>query len=81
MKKRLTTKSNELQSETRRGHASRPYNSAGRHLVRTSSEVTIIADQKLDKANLFYESKSPVEENGREYAFSSELSLTLTASK
>jgi len=25
MKKRLTAKSNELQSETRRGHASRPY--------------------------------------------------------
>ena len=40
MKKRLITKSNEVQSETRRGHASRPYNSAGRHLVRTSSNVT-----------------------------------------
>jgi len=36
----LITKSNEVQSETRRGHASRPYNSAGRHLVRTSSNVT-----------------------------------------
>ena len=32
IKKRLTTKSNEFQTETRRGHASRPYNSAGRHL-------------------------------------------------
>ena len=39
-KKRLITKSNELQSETRRGHAPRAYNSAGRHLVRISSKVT-----------------------------------------
>ena len=36
----VTTKSNELQSETGRGHASRPYNSAERHLVRISSNVT-----------------------------------------
>ena len=40
MKKRLTTKSSELQSETRRGHASRPYNSTARYLVRISSKVT-----------------------------------------
>ena len=40
MKNRLTTKFNELMSDLRSGHASKPYSNAGMHLVRMISIIT-----------------------------------------
>ena len=37
----IRDRSNELQSETRRGHASRPYNSAGRHYYTTLRKAAV----------------------------------------